>query len=129
MRITIPAASPPPAPTMESLRALFKRSSVETSEVDERSAELKLLTKAWQDIYSQLSTACENEVSHTTGSKKKHKPYAFPVDPLYLDLLRPALCGMAIVYDHNNMISRASGDITDFASWHRCSFVCNDGSL
>jgi hypothetical protein len=33
---------------MESLKALFKRSSVETSELDERSAELKVLTKAWQ---------------------------------------------------------------------------------
>ena len=84
---------------MESFKALFKRSTSDAADVDGPNAELKQLTKAWQDIYSQLSAACDAEVkSQASGSKKKHKPYSLPADPVYLDLLRPALSGQAIVY-------------------------------
>jgi hypothetical protein len=110
---------------MEAFKALFKRSS-ETTELDEASAEYKLRMRAWQDIYSQLSAVCQEEVAQG-ASKKKHKPISLPSEPHYLDLMRPSLSGHAFAYDHNTTLSRASGDITDFKTWHRCSFLCNDG--
>ena len=113
---------------MESLKALFKRSSADTTEFDERSAEYKQQMRAWQDIYSQLSAACQDEVAQV-ASKKKHKPFSLPSDPHYLDLMRPSLSGYAFVYDHTSTLGRASGDITDFKTCRRCSFACNDGTM
>lgn len=112
---------------MDSLKALFKRGT-DAHEYDERSAEMKLQTKAWQHIYSEIICACDESIQ-ASASKKKHKAYPLPAEPLYLDLVRPALSGAVIAFDHSNLISRATGEITDFKTWHRCSFVVNDNIL
>jgi hypothetical protein len=112
---------------MEALKALFKRSG-EPPEQDERSAEMRLQTKAWQKIYTEISSACDDAI-HESSSKKKHRTYALPAEPLYLDLVHSKLTGSVIVFDHGHLISRAAGEITNFKTWHRCSFVCNDESL
>jgi hypothetical protein len=112
---------------MESLKALFKRGP-DAPEHDERTAEMKLQTKAWQNIYTEISCACDDGIKES-GSKRKHKAYAIPAEPLYLDLVHSSLTGTMIAFDHGNLISRSAGEITNFKTWHRCSFVCSDSML
>jgi hypothetical protein len=108
---------------MEHLKSFFKGAPLTED------AEQKLRIKAWQTTYQQISDACDAEFDARAGSKKKTKSSALRTDTAYLDLLWPDLIGTAIVFDHSQLLSRVSGDISDFKTWHRCSFVCCDGLL